>query len=478
MEKKLPKGWTLVGLNEIVYFQEGPGLRKFQYRDQGIPFLNIRTIEDGKIKKELCGFLSSEEVKEKYTHFLLNEGDIICSTSGTIGKTAVIKNEDLPLLLNTSIIRFKSRNANLLNQVFIHYYLKSNWFFNQASELSTGTAQKNLGPSHLEKFQFPLPPLPTQQRIVAKLDSLFARIEQMKSSMERIPQLLKAFRQSVLTQAVTGKLTEEWREGRELEEWETFDLSQIGEVTGGVTLNSKRNQLPIQMPYLRVANVYTNRLELDEIKQIGVTKDEVERTLLKKGDLLIVEGNGSPDQIGRASQWNNEIDNCLHQNHLIKFRPYISIDSKFVLYFLLSDAGRQQIQEISKSSSGLYTLSISKISKLQIDIPPLEEQQEIVRQVESLFAKADRIEAQYQSLKAKIEQLPQALLAKAFRGELVEQLPEDGDAQELLEALRQAQGPGKGEMKRSGTGKILRRAQDDTVLKQVAEPEGKYWGKK
>ena len=94
-DKKLPKGWLEVPLPDVVFFQEGPGLRKYQYRETGIPFLNIRTIVDGKVDKSLCHCLDLEEVESKYPHFLLSEGDIICSTSGTIGKTALIRHEDL-----------------------------------------------------------------------------------------------------------------------------------------------------------------------------------------------------------------------------------------------------------------------------------------------------------------------------------------------------------------------------------------------
>jgi type I restriction enzyme S subunit len=160
----------------------------------------------------------------------------------------------------------------------------------------------------------------------------------------------------------------------------------------------------------------------------------------------------------------------LHQNHLIKFRPLEKINSTFVLYFILSDFGRQQIQEISKSSSGLYTLSLSKVSMLEIEITDLIEQQEIVSRVESLFSKADKIEASYQKLKEKIEQLPQAILAKAFRGELVEQLPTDGDARELLEEIKKLKGEGTG----AGKGKKLKPEEE---MRMVAEAGVKY-GKK
>jgi type I restriction enzyme S subunit len=263
MEGKLPKGWKLEELKKVVFFQEGPGLRKFQYRESGIPFLNIRTISNGKVDRSQCQFLDEQEVYEKYKHFLLEENDIICSTSGTIGKTAIITRENLPLMLNTSIIRFRPLNDKLVTRNFILYFLKSSWFFEQANQFSTGTAQKNLGPSHLNKFNFPLPPSSEQERIVAKLDQLFAHLETAKKGLEKIPTLLKEFRQSVLTQAVTGKLTEEWREGKELGEWEYKKASDCCfKVQSGGTpkLDGFDNN---GIPFLKVYNIVNNSIDFD-----------------------------------------------------------------------------------------------------------------------------------------------------------------------------------------------------------------------
>ncbi|WP_073854456.1 restriction endonuclease subunit S [Pontibacter flavimaris] len=209
MERELPEGWEVVNLPEVVYFQEGPGLRKFQYRDSGIPFLNIRTLSNERVDTSLCGFLDQDEVDQKYQHFLLNEGDIICSTSGTIGKTAIIQEVDLPLMLNTSIVRFRSLQDDVVTRQFVYYFLKSDWFHEQADEYSTGTAQRNIGPSHLQRFAFPLPPLAEQKRIVAKLDEAFQHLDTLKAKLERIPELLKNFRRAVmidkLPQAILAK---------------------------------------------------------------------------------------------------------------------------------------------------------------------------------------------------------------------------------------------------------------------------------
>ena len=149
-------------------------------------------------------------------------------------------------------------------------------------------------------------------------------------------------------------------------------LSEVAIITGGLTKNSNRNTFETKMRYLRVANVFYNRLDLREILEIGVKEEEIEKTLLQAGDLLFVEGNGSIEQIGRVAIWDGSIDPILHQNHLIKarFNNEIIAPEYALFYFMLQD-GRQQIISKSVSTSGLNTLSVNKVSSLLLPIPPI-----------------------------------------------------------------------------------------------------------
>ena len=149
-------------------------------------------------------------------------------------------------------------------------------------------------------------------------------------------------------------------------------LSELAVITGGLTKNSKRETFDLKMPYLRVANVFFNRLDLNEIQKIGVKKEEIDKTLLHKGDLLFVEGNGSLEQIGRVAIWDGSIGPILHQNHLIKARfRGKTIMPEFALFYFMSQEGRQQIISKSVSTSGLNTLSVNKIGSLILPVPPI-----------------------------------------------------------------------------------------------------------
>jgi type I restriction enzyme, S subunit len=256
------------------------------------------------------------------------------------------------------------------------------------------------------------------------------------------------------------------------ETWIWTSIDQLGSVMGGLTKNSRRDSLPLRFPYLRVANVHANELRLNEIAEIGVTESEISRTLLQEKDLLIVEGNGSLDQVGRVALWNGAISPCLHQNHIIKIRFFEIEMSKFVLYSLLSPYGRKQITHQAITTSGLYTLSLSKVSKLLIPLPPLQEQARIVTMIETLMAQCDALEAAQRTQEAHraafasaaltavgnsdyeawhtvrdhfplvaatpadVKKLRETILQLAVRGKLVAQEPTDEPAAILLGQIR------------------------------------------
>jgi len=285
---------------------------------------------------------------------------------------------------------------------YLNYFLNSFDY----KDYVNGTTRLKLTQGNLVEIPIPLPPLPTQHQIVSRIESLFAELDKAEAHLRTAQQQLKTYRQAVLKSA--------------FEECTNFEkIINYFDVTGGLTKNSQREKFPIKMPYLRVANVYFNRLDLSEIKEIGIQESEVKEKLLKKGDLLFVEGNGSKEQIGRVAIWDGSVENCLHQNHIIKGRPRGQVSSKYALYYLISDLGREQIVEVASSTSGLYTLSTDKVRNLKIPYIPLSEQQRIAEEIESRLSQAEAAEARIAESLQKTEALRQSILKKAFSGELV-----------------------------------------------------------
>ena len=216
--------------------------------------------------------------------------------------------------------------------------------------------------------------------------------------------------------------------------WATVD--QLGRVIGGLTKNPARRNLSLRLPYLRVANVYADEMRLDDIRTIGVTKAELDRVSLLSGDLLIVEGNGSADQIGRVALWDGTIKPCVHQNHLIKVRFGRYIRPRWPLMWLLSPAGRSTVLHRASSTSGLHTLSLSKVRSLPIPLPPRLEQAEAERVASTLRDATQIVEGGLGAGTTRADALRQSILKRAFEGRLVPQDPADEPASVLFDRIR------------------------------------------
>lgn len=197
---RVPEGWVLP-FTDHVDFKEGPGLRNWQYRKEGLPFLNIRTLIDNDIDLSKVQFLDPKEVEDKYQHFLLREHDHVVSSSGTIGRIVTIRAEHLPLMLNTSIIRMRPQGKRMDCWLLKHFML-SDYFQNQAMSFATGAAQANFGPIHLKQMKIIAP----DERTTAEYERLVAPMELAIMSLARKIQNLRRTRDLLLPRLLSGQV--------------------------------------------------------------------------------------------------------------------------------------------------------------------------------------------------------------------------------------------------------------------------------
>ncbi len=456
------------------------------YRDGDIPWItpadlsgyNEKYISRGRRNITEKGMLASSAV-------LMPAGSVLFSSRAPIGYVAIAQND---LTTNQGFKSFVLQKE--LEPHFLYYYLK--FAKALALELASGTTFQEISGRSVALLPIVIPPHQEQLRVIAKIEEIFSDLDAGIVALERARANVKRYRASVLKAAVEGRLTAEWRKSnpptetgaellaRILKEREKQSANQqvnntsrprkesiacrdkclppldadtnrlpglpdgwcwarvaiVGDVIGGLTKNPKRAALPKKLPYLRVANVYANELRLEEIEEIGVEDEELERLLLNEGDLLIVEGNGSPDQIGRVAVWDGSITPCVHQNHLIKVRMKFGCTPRWGLNWFLSLDGRRHIRNIASSTSGLYTLSVGKVRSLPIPLPPIAEQTEITNEIESRLSIADATEKTIDSALKRAARLRQAILKRAFEGRLVPQDPNDEPASALLERIR------------------------------------------
>jgi type I restriction enzyme S subunit len=454
-DETLPKGWLEVPFEELLVKLTN-GTTTTQHKEPpGIPVSRIETISEAKINFQKVRYIRdiSPEIRER---FILEAGDILFShinSDSHLGKCALYKGgQELLHGMNLLLMRVSSAATPEFIEQYLTY-LRARGYFIQIAQHAVN--QSSLNQTKINRIPIPLPPLAEQKRIVAKIEELFSELEAGEASLRQARRQLGVYRQSLLKQAFEGKLTQKWRTqnpaklGKPLIASTTLDvepgplpagwawqtLLEVADVTGGLTKNAKRDSLPKRIPYLRVANVYSNELRLDEIKDIGVTSTEAEKVRLLKGDLLIVEGNGSLDQIGRVAAWNGSVPDCGHQNHLIRARCHPNAHYAFVLMFLLSPHGRDVIEKQAASTSGLHTLSVSKVQRLPVPLCSLPEQQEIVRVLDEQFEAIERNERELEAALQRSEALRQSILKKAFTGRLVPQDPADEPASALLARL-------------------------------------------
>jgi type I restriction enzyme S subunit len=244
-----------------------------------------------------------------------------------------------------------------------------------------------------------LPPIDEQRRIAAVLDAADALRAKRRRALAKLGTLAQAIFVSMFgDQAATA-----------------VDLADVAEVQGGLQVTAKRKSHPIEIPYLRVANVHRGRLDLAEIKTMRVTERELARTTLEPGDLLIVEGHGNADEIGRVAIWDGSISQCVHQNHLIRARcDQQALRPAFAEAFLNSWVGRRSLLRAANTTSGLNTISTSDVKSVKVPLPSMSEQQRF----EAILKETDIHQAKAVRSRAGLDTLFASLQQRAFRGDL------------------------------------------------------------
>ncbi|HKQ25790.1 MAG TPA: restriction endonuclease subunit S [Burkholderiales bacterium] len=338
-------------------------------------------------------------------------------------------------------------------------FTNSDDFLDLCKRSSTGnTHRKYLNEDIFLNHELAIPSLDEQRKAVVSCTSGSERLAIIQSEITRQQFLIIKLKQAILQEAIQGKLTTDWRAAHPDVEpgsqllhriqadkahliagkkprperppheitaaeipfeiprgWEWCRTSDIGTVIGGLTKNAaKRDGHKRVLPYLRVANVYANRLDLTDLQEIGVADSEVEKLLLEKDDMLVVEGNGSRDQVGRIALWDGSVDPCVHQNHVIKVRLGEPKVAPWALCWFLSPSGRALIEEQARTSTGLYNLSTGKVANLPIPLPPLAEQGAIVERVEALMTTCRALESEIEHYRTHAAHLLQAVLKEAF----------------------------------------------------------------
>lgn len=261
---------------------------------------------------------------------------------------------------------------------------------------------------HIEKKELAIPGWDEQQRIVARIEELFSQLDSAVATLNTIKQQLTVYRQAVISAAFPNFSTTEW-----------VRLDEIADIVGGITKGRNlEGHKTIELPYLRVANVQNGYLDLSEMKTIVLKEDEKEKYLLHAGDVLYTEG-GDRDKLGRGTVWRNEIENCVHQNHVFKARihPNTAIP-EYVAYWSMSSYARNYFFDKGKQSVNLASINKSVLSALKLPVPTLDKQKFVIDCIQERLSVCENIERTVAQSFQQAEALRQSILKKAFEGRL------------------------------------------------------------
>lgn len=452
---ELPVSWLSPQLDEVADQPDYGYTASADVSADGPLFLRITDIQNGSVDWANVPRCACERIDR----YALAAGDIVVARTGaTTGKSYQIDSVPGQAVFASYLVRV--RPSTVLNPDWVKYYFQSPAYWSQIEENKAGSAQPGVNASKLAALHIPIAPRQEQNRIVARLDGSISRSTRARHELDLVPKLIDRYKQAILSKAFSGELTADWRSQNACDAaqfmkatgigisthlaskrlpkgWYWAQAGQVSLIKSGIALGKRRPQNTelTELPYLRVANVQRGWLNLSAVKTTSVTKREAEALYLQTGDILMNEG-GDRDKLGRGWIWEGQVEQCIHQNHVFRLRPKSrNINSRYISYYA-NEFGQRYFLDEGKQTTNLASISMSKVSALPIPFCRPEEMDLIVERIEVAFSWLDKIATEHSRADHLLPKLEQAILAKAFRGELIPQDPNDEPASVLLERIR------------------------------------------
>ncbi len=440
----IPSSWITIKLGDVINYGETEKV------EPGEILGNDWVLELEDIEKDTSKILQRRTLVQrnsKSTKTRFQKGDVLYGKLRPYLNKIIVA--DQAGYCTTEIIPLKPNIG--VHGRYLFYWLKSSIFTNYSSSVSHGLNMPRLGTEAGKNAPFILAPLNEQKRIADKLDTLLARVDACREHLERVPGILKRFRQAVLSAAVSGRLTEEWRETHKttVKSKEVAFASILAKEEGSIRRGPFGSAIKKSFFVPNGYKVYEQKNAIQNDPSLGSYYidenkfQELQSFEVKPGDFIV----SCAGTIGRISKLPKTAQPGVINQALMRIRvDETEISDAFFILLFRSPTFQKMILEETQGTAMQNMASISTIKELTISLPSLPEQFEIVRRVEALFAYADRLEARYQAARKKVDDLTPALLAKAFRGELVAQDPTDEPASVLLERIRAGRPTGRKKM--------------------------------
>lgn len=406
---ELPKGWAEVALGDLIELKYGKSLPK-----------------TNRVPGEYKVF-GSNGVVDTSDRSLTSAPAIVVGRKGSFGEVHFSENECFPIDTTYYVDEFNALVPRFAERLLKQLPLK---------KLNRATAIPGLNREDAYGLSAPVPPLAEQKRIVAKLDALGARSARARKELERIDALVARYKQAVLSKAFSGELTKDWRT-ESMASPSFRRLDGILEVPIRNGLSVKGSDTPPGVRALKLSALREMTVNMLDVRYLPISMERAGRFILEAGDILISRGNGTKELVGISALVPTHTEKTIFPD--TAFRVRINQQSalpQWLCYIWNAPQCREQIEKTAKTTAGIWKISQKDLSIIELFLPSLPEQREIVRRIESAFDKIDRLAGEAKRALALVGRLDEAVLAKAFRGELVPQDPNDEPASVLLERIR------------------------------------------
>ncbi|MBW4552612.1 MAG: restriction endonuclease subunit S [Aphanocapsa sp. GSE-SYN-MK-11-07L] len=433
---QLPKGWNKAALEQLCDFN--PRHSSLIDRQTAVSFVPMPAVcdQEGIILSYETRLL--EEVWKGYTHF--QDNDVIfakitpCMENGKIALASELHNG----LACGSTEFHVLRSLGAVLPEYLWRFVRQVDFRKEAERYMTGAVgQRRVPAQFLKEINLPVPPISEQHRIVAKLDRLFAHSRRAREELERVSGLCDRYRQTILTAACSGHLTADWREENNFDSiWQSTTLGEliIDKPKNGYSAKPVNYETPFRVITLTATT--SGKFNSEHFKYFDENIDKESSFWLQPDDILVQRGN-TIEYVGVSAIYDGSPNQFIFPDLMMRLRAKPMVLTRFLHVLLSCEKSRKYLRNRATGTAGnMPKINQPTLVSLPIDLPEVEEQKEIVQRVEKLFKAIDLIEQEYQKASKLCDRLEQATLAKAFRGELVPQDPDDEPAAVLLERIR------------------------------------------
>lgn len=358
----------------------------------------------------------------------LHGGELILSNIGSVGKVFRVPYFDRPMTLASNSVMVKCYNSR--DYDWMYYFLLSPIGFEELKSITTGTAVPKFNKTDLKTIPLPVPPLAEQQRIVDRIESLFAKLDEAKEKAQAVVDSFETRKAAILHKAFAGELTAKWREehGVGMESWEKYKFNELGTLERGRSKHRPRNDPKLfggKYPFIQTGDVARSGMYITEHTQTLSEVGAEQSKLFPKGTLCITIAAN----IGDVSILTYD---CCFPDSVVGFTPNERTLSEYI-YYLMSTLQREI--EANAPATAQKNINLRILNDLLLDIPSVAEQTQIVNQVEYLFFQEQHAKEAAEAVLDQIDLMKKSILARAFRGELGTNDPSEESAVELLKEI-------------------------------------------